>query len=216
MKKLIVIACVLAFAGMVHAQIVQIDASMLINPSVLDMEGTPSGVISETDPLFTNFGLQRAFIVNDPGRHNAAGDRLTANVQGNGLVSQNNTLAIAAPQDLMDNQEVGAGYGFQLASGFTATQFGFLVIDQVNHSMRFDVFSGGANVGSLTFLHAGVFPNPEIYFESAVAFDEVHFIASPDPTGGWGVDNLTLGNVVPEPATLSLLAIGGLALIRRR
>lgn len=197
-----------------RALLVQIDPSALIDPRVLDMEGTPTGVISETDPLFTNFGLQRAFIVNDPGRHNAAGDRLTANVQGNGLVAQNNELAIAAPNDLMDNQEIGAGYGFQLAAGLTATQFGFLVIDQVNHSMRFDLFSGGSSVGTLTFLHAGGFPNPEIYFESAVPFDEVHFVAFPNATGGWGVDNLTLANVVPEPATLSLLAIGGLALLR--
>lgn len=34
--------------------------------------------------------------------------------------------------------------------------------------------------------------------------------------GEWGIDNLEYGSVVPEPATLSLLGLGALALVRRR
>ncbi len=45
-------------------------------------------------------------------------------------------------------------------------------------------------------------------------FDE-HDVSSPATTGGY-VPNYGLIEVVPEPATLSLLALGGLAMLRRR
>ena len=215
MKKVLALVSVAALASAAQAQIVQINAGNLVNPQVLDFEAFTTGPVSGTDPLFAAFGVT-AFIVNDPGVHFAAGDRLTANVQGNGLVSVNNRLAIAGPQDLMDNQEAGAGWGFRVLGGLHATQFGFLVIDQVNHSMEFQTYRFGVLVDSLTFQHSGSFPNPEIYFETTLVFDEVRFLANPDATGGWGVDNLTLGNVIPAPSSLALLGLGGLIAARRR
>lgn len=217
MKKTILMAALAcaAIASTTSAQIVQINAANLVNPQVLDFEAFTTGPVSGTDPLFAAFGVT-AFIVNDPGVHFAAGDRLTANFQGNGLVSVNNELTIAAPQDPMDNQEAGAGYGFRLLGGLVATQFGFLVIDQVNHSMQFQTYRSGVLVDSLTFQHSGSFPNPEIYFETTTLFDEVRFIAFPNGTGGWGVDNLTFGNVIPAPSSLALLGLGGLIAARRR
>lgn len=204
-----------ALAGTAQSQIVQITAAQLSAPQVLDFEAFATGPVAGNDPIFGAFGVT-AFIVNDPGRHFAAGDVLSANAQGNGLVSVNNELTIAAPGDAMDNQEIGAGFGFRLLGGLTATQFGFLVIDQINHSMEFETYLGGGLQESLLFLHSGSFPNPEIYFQASLPFDEIRFLARPIGTGGWGVDNLTLGRVVPSPSSLALLGLGGLVAVRRR
>ena len=160
--------------------------------------GTP-GPISGTDPLFIppNYVLSEASIVNDPGMHVNGGDVLSANVQGNALVSQGNALAIAAPGDPMDVHERGAGFGFKLEAGTVATQFGLLIVDQVNHDMKLQTWLGGVLQNELSFNHAGAFPNPERYWQDLGKFDEVRFLADQATglQGGWGVDNLTIGNI---------------------
>lgn len=134
------------------------------------------------------------------------------------MAAVNNELVIVSPGGALDTQEIGAGWGFELAG--TATQFGFLVTDQINHDIEFQTYIDGSLIDSFVFNNdAEDFPNPASFFESSSAFDEVRFVAgATDFIGGWGIDNLTFGNVsVPEPTTSFLVAaIGFCAMSNRR
>lgn len=201
MKTLALVMCgLIVCTGAASAQITQITAANLISPIVMDFDtaAPAAGPILPTDAYFTSFGLCDVNIINAPGMHNAAGDTLSSGFIGNCLASVNNGLAIVAPGGQMDNHTAGAGWSFRLAPGTTATQFGCIVVDQTNHMMAVETWTGGVLQNTFTFTMSGGFPNPYIYFEDLAGFDEVRF-QNTTTAGGWGVDDFTLGNVTGTP-----------------
>lgn len=192
-------------APLSNAQITQIPAGSLVNPIVLDFDSPTSGIpapppgtVSNTDVYFLAFGLQDVQIINNPGTHTAGSDTLSSGFIGNCLASVNNTLSIVAPGGAMDDHTAGAGWSFRLLPGTLATQFGCIVVDQVNHTMAVETWRNGALQNTFTFTMTGGFPNPYIYFEDLGTFDEVRFMNNAT-AGGWGVDDFTLGNVLACP-----------------
>ena len=173
-----------------------------VSPTVMDFDAgaPPAGLVGNQEPYFLAFGLCSVEIVNAPGLHTPLGDLLSSGYFGNCLASVNNQLSIVAPNGAMDNHTAGAGWRFVLAPGTFATQFGGLIVDQVNHPMAVETWFGGVlmNTFSFTMSGTGAFPNPHIYFEDLAGFDEVRFM-NVGVAGGWGIDDFTLANVVGTP-----------------
>ncbi|MAG57948.1 MAG: hypothetical protein CMJ83_16815 [Planctomycetes bacterium] len=188
---------VLAIVALVPAQITAIPQASFVSPVVLDFETPPAGLITSMDPYFTNAGLDSVSIVNAPGLHTVGSDTLSSGFMGQALCSVGNTLAIVAPSGPMDDHTAGAGWSFRLASGTWATQFGCLVVDQINHLMAVETWCNGVMRDQFTFTMTsatGGFPNPFLAYEDLRGFDEVRF-QNVTTAGGWGVDNFTLGNI---------------------
>lgn len=167
---------------------------------VIDFDGglaTP-GTITGSEAYLVAGGILIASIVNDPGMH-TPGDTLSSNVNGNALVSVNNTLSIAAPSAPMDNHTVGAGFGFVLDSVYT--QFSYICVDQVNHDTVFETYLGGVLQNTATFGTAAfgftAFPMTAFYIEDLGGFDEIRLKAT--SVGGWGCDSIQLGGNTGPP-----------------
>jgi hypothetical protein len=180
-------------------------ASLLPDQQTLDFNAMTPGTVSGTDPAFVAFGLSMVSLV---GTHTASGDTLSSGASGNALCSVSNTLTIVAPGGAIDNQGTGAGWGFEL-DGQRATQCGLLVVDQTNHQMAVEVYDQGILLDTLSLTVTGGFPNPPLYFESAVPFDEFRFV-SPTGAAGWGVDDLVIAGLNPIGPSCTLNApVGG-------
>ncbi len=191
-------------------QLTSLPAANLVNPQVLtfDVGAPPAGLVGPNDPYFAAFGLCDINIVNAPGAHAAVGDTLSSGFIGNCIASVNNTLAIVPPGCAMDDHSPGAGWSFRLLPGTTATQFGGLIVDQTGHNMSVETWMGGVLQDTFTFNMAGGFPNPHVYFEDLSGFDEVRF-QNVVATGGWGIDDFTLGNVLGAPTGAPCPPLGG-------
>jgi len=95
---------------------------------------------------------------------------------------------LARPTEVGNQSTFGWGYGTGLLSIECGNVFSTWTLGDVLHIEAEEVSTGYAGIGEYT-----------------LNYDNVQFFA--------GDDGLTL---TPEPATLSLLALGGLALLRRR
>ncbi|MFG0327009.1 MAG: hypothetical protein ACF8SC_07065 [Phycisphaerales bacterium JB037] len=100
------------------------------------------------------------------------------------------------------------------AFGIDITDFG----DRNPGQLRFWVDFGEGNTPMVVVDATPLRPDAEeifIGFAQTTPFNRI-FIESTAPADGFGFDSLTLGNTIPAPASAGLLALGGLALARRR
>lgn len=222
MKTLALSLCALAVCGAyAGAQITMFPPqpagspppAALVSPVIMDFDTVgsvpppPPGGVGNQDPYFVSFGICQVAIVNAPGMHTAGSDTLSSGFMGNCVASVNNQLSIVAPGGAMDDHTAGAGFRFVLAPGTIATQFGCLIVDQINHQMAVETWFGGILQNTFTFTVAnptGGFPNEHIYFEDLAGFDEVRFMNT-GTAGGWGVDEFTLANVIGTPGPCTAL-----------
>ena len=87
--------------------------------------------------LFSSVSLTGTFVSDDV---------LNSGVFGNALVSRGGVLTISAPGGALDSLNNNAGFILKLNG--TATQFGFRMIDQINHDTTLQVFLGGIAQGA--------------------------------------------------------------------
>lgn len=202
--RLAVAALALA-AAQAHAGIVNVSEPEFGNAKVLDFESAPTGNVSRTDAIFSNFGISAVTTVASDftdgfGSRANASKALWVNETG---------LAIAAPGGSNFADTVSYTIDFALRQ----TRFGFGVHDQ-NFTISIELFDGLTSVGTTTLNTGGSADLTMLYFASSSAFDRV-VINSTGVSGGFAIDNLTLA-AVPAPASVALFAFGALGLVARR
>lgn len=196
MRRAMVTGLLTLLAGVAPAQITQImPAGLLPDQQTLDFTAGTAGPISASDPLFTSFGLTDVRLT---GTWAPGGDVLSQCVMGNAIASVSGQLAVVAPSGALDNPSGQVGWEFELAR--KVTQAGFIPVDECCWSLQVDFFDGGAMVG--TIMIGSVQNCVPMLFESAVPFDEVHFIAL-NSFGGWGLDDLVLAGFQGPSCTIT-------------
>jgi len=192
--------------------IVGIPAKDLICPKTLDFEAAPNGPISPSDPLFTEFGISGLAATGG----SQSGDVQNQNNQsGKGLFYDGSQfLILPQDNDPFNNNAYpfGVNQTFKLQFDTPHRQFGCSFQDQTNQDFTFSFYNSGVLQGSIT-QYSPTVVNTQFIFETPFWFDEV-WIDGATASDGFGIDNLVVDT--PEPATLSLLALGALGLLTRR
>ena len=174
-----------------------------------DNPPVPLGPIAGNDPVFTNVGIRSVSLMGTW----VAGDTISAGFNGNVLVSNNNSLEVGAPGGPMDNLQADAGMRFDFTQ--PVISFGFVFVDQVNHTVDVELFSGAQSLGVGSFVIAGSFPNPPTGWVEASGrlFDAIEVRnGQGGAQGGWGPDDIWVE--VPAPGALAVLGLGGLVALR--
>ena len=115
---------------------------------------------------------------------------------------------------LVDNDEgpFGAMGSMFIDLGMYSTEFGFSIGDW-SGPCNLRLYDGATQVGAITIDFVGS-PAPH-FAQSDVAFNVAEISCNPDYTSAnWVVPDLYVQ--IPEPASLALLGLGGIALLRRR
>ncbi len=103
--------------------------------------------------------------------------------------------------------DFGGGNGYSISLGMVSTQIGLSIAD-FNGSKNVDFYLGAALVGNSSVVGSG---GPVVtFYELRGGFDRVEINGTP---------NYVIPEIwvqIPTPASLSLLALGGLAMARRR
>ncbi len=176
------------------------------NPTVLDFQSVPTGVISGTNSYFTNSGV--ASITAARGGGTDTFDSRTNSSRALWVNTSGNLVVVDPGATNLDNNPV---YTINLVN--STLQFGFGVHDQQGtYTVTF--FQGATNVGTTTFT-PGSPDLDQVYFHDTQAFNRVQISVN---GGGFAIDNITFTNT-PEPATIWLsgagLAVLGLRKRRR-
>lgn len=211
-NALLITAACIALAGVASAQFVEIPA-MTVAHSWIDMDlvgpagpTTLAAVNAAGTPGAGNIlGIDMAPGTAIPGTYNFQPGR------GNALGYVNRVLSIIAPPT--GAFDALAYLGIDL--GMASTEFGFSTGDW-SGPFNANFFSGGSSVGSMIGINFVGSPNPHfIQMQGGGTFDRVELTALPQyPSANWVTPDLYVQ--IPEPAALSLLGIGALALLRRR
>lgn len=88
----------------------------------------------------------------------------------------------------------------------------YLQIIRIGTTFYFNTSSDGVNWASLPGLEAGV-DRPDLPAELQVGIWSASYSST---VANFDFDNFKIGEVIPEPATITLLGLGGLFLVRRR
>ena len=118
------------------------------------------------------------------------------------------------------NKDTGTIHSMYLDLTAPATAFGMFITDFEGGNMVFtlDYVAGGSTtVTSPNTIGGSPASGSAMYFgvTSTAAFDGLTILYDSVPNDGAGMDDFTVGQV-PEPATITLLALGSLAALRRR
>ena len=174
---------------------------------------TAAGVVSgehfedfESYAIDTN--MQDAVLAGDLKLHNSGTGSLL--IKGAGAFGSSNPIG---NRGLWHNESTWLELVFQTP----ALYIGLYDIDQAGATVKLTYTDGSTQNFSLDT--TGGSGNTAEFFgfvaEGGLNITKVQMDASGD--GGWGIDNLEYGvEAVPEPATLSVLALAGLAALRRR
>ena len=170
------------------AALVPVPAGSLASDALTqNFTGVPVGAIAGNAAAFTAINVSNASLI---GTFNENSDTLDSGIDGNALVSSGSTLTVQAPDGIMDDMHSGAGFRFELSA--PATQFGFMMVDQINHQTEIEIFSSGISLGVVQYNPTGDFPLPFVLFESVQPFDAVEIRTVESESGiGWGLDNIT-------------------------
>ena len=211
-KLLPIVGVAVLLTPLASAQIVEIPAMTVLN-SWIDMDNVAGGAgpttladvnAAGTAPGGNILGFDMLPGTAAQGTYNFQPDR------GNALGYLGGQLSIIAPP--AGSFDAIQFLGIDL--GMASTQFGFSTGDW-SGPINADLFSGGGLVGTIAMDFAG---SPEPHFlemQGGGTFDRVEITCWPQYTGAnWVTPDLYVQ--IPEPMTLSLLALGGLALLRRR
>lgn len=198
----------LGIGGPANAALTVITAGELLpDNKTLDFEAAPTGAISSTDSLFTDFGFSNVSLIGTA----SGNDNWDSNTVGNGLAPVGSVLSIVAPGDSFSNFDANSGFAFQISG--TITQFGLLMVDQTNHTTTIETYANSVLVDSFSYTHTG----GSLFLESSQPIDEFRVTDTSDG-GGWGLDNMVIAGidaaaqVSPNPIpTLSVWGLGILA-----
>lgn len=206
-NALLITAAFIALAGVASAQFSEIPV-MTVPNSHIDFDALPGGptTLSAINAAGTGGGANIAALTL-PVKAAAAGVYNTNPGYGNALGLVGGGLSIVVPP-------TGAFDAFtgDITLGMNSTEFGFSLGDWTGPG-TLGFFDGATSLGTFTTTTWFGAAGNSIFVKSTVPFNRVTVDAS---TAGGNFVIPDLHVQIPEPAALSLLGIGALALLRRR
>ena len=196
LRTLLYSATAAALVASAGAQVTQYTGPSPNLPTVnLDFDNpfVPDGPITGTDPAFTNVGISQVTLITQGGWTDV-GDTASpgvSGVMGQGLITQLGGLAVGGATAGTSIENPGADDGWEISFASPVDEFQCIMTDQTNMTYAVELLSGGASLGTGTFVYTGF--GTVVYWRGPSAFDTIR-ITFPNGSGGVGIDEWSFGN----------------------